>query len=299
MGDRDSPRRRTGKKPMKTSVAAALAGLAMASTPTLGADLFGSAPPPMTFPASQSPITEVGTNWYLRGDIGFERRPGAELLDGGRFACRRRPGILPFSSTLGSSSWRDDVSADIGLGYRFNNWLRFEGAYEYRTAGRRQGRDSDLPSRSTWIVPDATARVRSTGTNTLHRRPKPQASATRPRWPAPISISAITGASRLMSAAARPQRQHDPGKSASRQLDGTPTSAHSDRRPHGSEVWQSPTGEPSRSQTWLRNQNWNRSFSSTHYSMAGALMAGFGFQFRPSATLDIGYQYLNAGTTTL
>ena len=56
---------------MKTSIAAALAGLAMASTPTLGADLFGSAPPPMSYPGSQGPLTEVGTNWYLRGDVGY------------------------------------------------------------------------------------------------------------------------------------------------------------------------------------------------------------------------------------
>ena len=134
MGDRDSPRRRTGKEPMKTSVAAALAGLAMASTPTLGADLFGTAPPPMTFPASQSPITEVGTNWYLRGDIGLSADQAPTCLDGGDpDAGRRSEASYPSPSALGSSSWRDDISADIGLGYRFNNWLRFEGTYEYRT----------------------------------------------------------------------------------------------------------------------------------------------------------------------
>ena len=47
-------------------------------------------------------------------------------------------------------------------------------------------------------------------------------------------------------------------------------------------------------------QNWNRSFSSTKISFAGALMAGFGFRLTPSATLDIGYRYLNldlSGTT--
>ena len=68
---------------MKTSIAAALAGLAMASTPTLGADLFGTAPPPLTFPANQSPFTEVGSNWYLRGDVGYERRQAPTRLDGG------------------------------------------------------------------------------------------------------------------------------------------------------------------------------------------------------------------------
>ena len=49
MGDRDSSAPLYGKKLMKTSIAAALAGLAMASTPTLGAYLFGSAPPPVSY----------------------------------------------------------------------------------------------------------------------------------------------------------------------------------------------------------------------------------------------------------
>jgi opacity protein-like surface antigen len=40
-------------------------------------------------------------------------------------------------------------------------------------------------------------------------------------------------------------------------------------------------------------QNWNRNFSSTKFSFAGSLMAGFGFQLTPSATLDIGYRYIN------
>jgi opacity protein-like surface antigen len=40
-------------------------------------------------------------------------------------------------------------------------------------------------------------------------------------------------------------------------------------------------------------QNWDRHFNSTHYSMAGALMAGFGYQLTPSATLDVGYQFLS------
>jgi opacity protein-like surface antigen len=39
-------------------------------------------------------------------------------------------------------------------------------------------------------------------------------------------------------------------------------------------------------------QNWDRSFSTTQYTMAAALMAGLGIQMSPSATLDIGYRYL-------
>ena len=39
--------------------------------------------------------------------------------------------------------------------------------------------------------------------------------------------------------------------------------------------------------------NWNRNFTSTKFSFAGALMAGFGYQLTPSATLDIGYRFID------
>ena len=39
--------------------------------------------------------------------------------------------------------------------------------------------------------------------------------------------------------------------------------------------------------------NWNRNFTSTKFSFAGALMAGFGYQLTPSATLDIGYRFVD------
>ena len=53
-------------------------------------------------------------------------------------------GFLPFSSALGSSRPHDDFSADIGVGYRYNNWLRFEGTYEYRTAAAGKNTNSVL-----------------------------------------------------------------------------------------------------------------------------------------------------------
>jgi opacity protein-like surface antigen len=39
------------------------------------------------------------------------------------------------------------------------------------------------------------------------------------------------------------------------------------------------------------NQNWNRSFSSTKYTIAGQFMAGFGVPISQSAVLDVSYRY--------
>ena len=183
---------------MKTSVAAALAGLAMASTPTLGADLFGTAPPPMTFPASQSPITEVGSNWYLRGDLGFDldQAPSFSMA---AISMPTGAGFLPFSSALRLVADRTTISpADIGVGYRYNNWLRFEGTYEYRTAaaGAKNTNSVLCPTalRTAGRRPDAhRLRLRSDRDRhqRLHRRPRPHCGATRRRSPPLILISAI------------------------------------------------------------------------------------------------------------
>ncbi len=66
------------------------------------------------------------------------------------------------------------------------------------------------------------------------------------------------------------------------------------------QIWVNAYGQPVAQQSIaFTTQNWNRSFSTTKYSLAVAFMAGVGIQLTPSATLDIGYRYLNNGATTL
>src|SRR5579863_1459094 len=134
---------------MKTPVAAALASVALASlaaasTPTFAGDLFGPAAPPMSFPASESPTAEVGSNWYLRGDIGYGTEdsptvvPSAGLIpkvliDPGTGAsyvntpngdASHNVGV-----TRGFNKTADGVLFDVAAGYRMNNWLRFEASW--------------------------------------------------------------------------------------------------------------------------------------------------------------------------
>jgi opacity protein-like surface antigen len=303
MGNRDSPRRRTGKKSMKTSVAAALAGLAMASTPTLGADLFGTAPPPMTFPASQSPVTEVGSNWYLRGDLGLDldQAPSFSMA---AISMPTGSGFLPFSNSLGSARAHDDFSADIGVGYRYNNWLRFEGTYEYRTAAAGKNLNSVLCPTALTAVGTSGYLYDTTGTDTsvctgaldLTRRDSTALAAAYldlgNYWGVTPYVGGGLGLNADMISGNVGYTVNSSGAAYS--LSPTLTTGVTN-------VWVNSGGtaispQPNISFT---NQNWNRSISATHYSMAWALMAGFGFQISPSATLDIGYRYLNAGTSTL
>jgi opacity protein-like surface antigen len=62
------------------------------------------------------------------------------------------------------------------------------------------------------------------------------------------------------------------------------------------QIWVNSAGVPvGQQKIAFTTQNWNRSISSTRWSMAYDLMAGIGIQLTPSATLDIGYRYLNTG----
>lgn len=70
------------------------------------------------------PIVEYG-GWYLRGDIGLAKQR-LDRLD------------HPLFATATNFSWIDKGSFDaaptfgLGLGYKYNSWLRFDGTIEYR-----------------------------------------------------------------------------------------------------------------------------------------------------------------------
>jgi opacity protein-like surface antigen len=291
---------------MKTSIAAALAGLAMASTPTLGADLFGSAPPPMSYPPAQAPLTEVGSNWYLRGDLGIDLDQAPSFSMSG-ISSPTGAGFLPYSTSLGSSRPHDDFSADIGVGYRYNNWLRFEGTYEYRTAASGKNQNSVLCPTSLTAVGLSGYLYDQTGTNTsvctgalnLTRRDSTALAA------AYLDLGNYWGVTPYVGGGV--------GLNADMISGGVGYTVNSTGLPYSANLT-APTGAGTPTQQWVTsggtaispqpnigftNQNWNRSISQTHYTMAWALMAGLGIQLSPSATLDVGYRYLNAGSSTV
>jgi len=309
---------------MKTSIAAALAGLAMASSPTLGADLFGTAPPPMTFPDSQSPMTEVGSNWYLRGDVGygFEDEPTvvpaaglvpAVLTDAltGASYVNAPPGNASSNAgvTRGNNQTAQGFNFDVGVGYRVNNFLRLEATYMYSTGPNLsyvKGSlcpDATLPVSNEvggtavpvgylWAPVACTGYLRATQTNNTAL-----ASAY-------LDLGTFWGVTPYIGAGAGLNANTISGSTHFLiNSDGTPFRGNTSSS-GAPNVWVVQTGidgggyaiyTPLGTQPNVDfgNQNWDRHFSSTHYSMAAALMAGFGYQLSPSATLDVGYKYLS------
>jgi opacity protein-like surface antigen len=309
---------------MKTSVAAALAGLAMASTPTLGADLFGSAAPPMTFEANQSPLTEVGTNWYLRGDVGygFEDEPtvvptaglvpavltdpltGAPYVNAPPGNAKSNVGV-----TRGNNQNASALNFDIGVGYRVNNFLRLEATYMYSTGpslSYSKGSlcpdatgpvsnfvgGSNVPVGYLWAPVPCTGYLHATQTNNTALASAyfdlgnfwgvtPYIGAG-----AGLNANTISGSSHFLINADGSAYRGDTSASGAPNvwvvLTGYDSGGHAIYTPLGTQP--NMTFGP---------QNWDRHFNSTHYSMAAALMAGFGYQLTPSATLDVGYQFLS------
>jgi len=98
---------------------------AVAAVATVGAHAadmdFPNAPPSLT---PEVPV-ELGTGWYLRGDVGYAREQMPELSVN---AMPAPAGAQLLSSVGSKNGW----SAGLGFGYKFNSWLRTDFTYERR-----------------------------------------------------------------------------------------------------------------------------------------------------------------------
>src|SRR3984957_8906817 len=111
-----------------------LAGAAaLVAAPASAADLLGTSPP-LTLPATQGPLAyEVGSNWYVRGDLGisFDVAPTVSLAA----ISAPPPGFAGSSLPVysGQNIHATDFTGGVGAGYRWNNYLRFDATWDYRT----------------------------------------------------------------------------------------------------------------------------------------------------------------------
>jgi opacity protein-like surface antigen len=101
---------------LKTFVLSVAAVAVLMPQATHAADMPALPPPPM--------IEDYG-GWYLRGDIGLAKQR-LERLD------------HPLFATTPGFAWVDKGGFDaaptfgLGIGYKYSNWLRFDGTIEYR-----------------------------------------------------------------------------------------------------------------------------------------------------------------------
>jgi len=243
---------------MKLVTTVALASLTLAATAD-AADLFGAAP--ATIPASSAPTAvEIGSNWYLRGDIGvsFEPAPTVSLTPT-LAALAGDPDIPRGVATWGGGD-ATNVTAGLGFGYRFNDFLRFDATWDY------------------WTGPSAR---RSTAFLCGDRMGDPAGvcyGAANTAWHgntflanAYVDLGAWSGVTPYVGA----------GVGAS--FVSTQTSL---------DYSQSLLAPP-----FAPAGPWGGTINRTDTGFAWALMGGLSYQLTPSVLIDLGYRYLDGGVS--
>ncbi len=108
--------------------AAVAAAAAIGSAAAFAADMPQPLPPQpqLTYQPMQMIVEQPAGAWYLRGDIGLAITSNVDFL----FEPNPLNGAVNILGQHGSLG--DSVFFDAGVGYEFNNWLRFDVTAEYR-----------------------------------------------------------------------------------------------------------------------------------------------------------------------
>ena len=295
------PAGRSGAKTMKLSTKAALASLALAA-PAHGADLFGSAPG--TFPASEAPTAiEIGSNWYLRGDIGASFDDGPTLSAAPISAPPPGAASIPLAAWTGSNAERANFDGGLGFGYRFGDYLRIDATWDYRAGagGNRSaivvcpyalhGETSPTGAPLGYFYDPADT---CDGVMSVRRHANTfltNAYVDLGNWSG-FTPYVGGGLGLAVTSMQGSLNHYETANGQPYAADLTPTGAYP-------LIWLDPYGTPISPQPMIpfAPQNWSRTINSTTAGFAWALMAGFSYQLTPSVFVDFGYRYLNGGAT--
>ncbi len=292
---------------MKKIYAAVLFGLIMAPAHGLAADL--DAFPSVASSGGQQ-MVEVGTGWYLRGDIGVGLDNAPTLsFDPGSLAA---PPPASISPTFGANSNKTDFVGGAGFGYKFNNFIRADATFDYHSA-------MNLNKSASGIICPYTASGLTSQTQTGVSGPILLGYSYNPNETCNAAFQlqqqnytglangyfdlfTVAGFTPYVGAGGGLNIQTTSGSlTYAKSSDGTPYRAN--LTPTGAYpfVWVNPvSGAMVNPQPNIAfaPQNWDRSFKSTKYSFAFDLMAGIGIALTPNATLDLSYRYLDLGSST-
>ncbi|MGD0719778.1 MAG: outer membrane beta-barrel protein [Roseiarcus sp.] len=294
---------------MKRLFAVAIGSLFLAPAHVMAADM-------PAFPADSEQAgqqIEIGNNWYFRGDIGgsFDHVPTLSF-DPGSLGVPPAASVAP---AAGADATKFNLMGDLGAGYRFNSWFRADATLDYRTGTTLSSTTGGIicPYRADGISYTSTNAVTGVVTTTLLGYLYDPSETCNANFKLVqhnftglvngyIDLPGYWGVTPYVGAGAGLNTQISTGSlTYTKSSDGSSYAA--DLSPNGQypEVWINHiTGSFVNPQPNIAfaPQNWNRSYSKTRYSLALAGMVGFGFALTPNATLDIGYRYLDLGTTS-
>jgi opacity protein-like surface antigen len=286
--------------PMKVLFSLACAAAILAA-PASAADLFGSAPPP-AMPTGQSPMFEVGSNWYVRGDLGvsFDRAPSVSFSSLASPALNALGGPLTVGN--GANWTTTNFTGGAGFGYRWNDWLRFDATWDYRNGpgGSRQAAVVCPYAANAVIGPAGVPLgILYDRTNTCNASATVSQSDNAFLANAYLDLGTYYGFTPYIGGGLGINMNTLTGSvNYNETANGQPYTANLTAIPPIPPVWVNTQGQALAPQPNIAfgPQFWNRSIRTTTYSMAWALGAGIAYKITPSLTLDVGYRYLNSGT---
>jgi len=285
-----------------TSFPACLRTIAIAATaamiaqPSFGADF--------KFPVESAPEyisqpVELGSGWYLRGDLGWSNNKG--------------PQLAPETPSARLGTW----AIDVGAGYKINNWLRSDATIgwnkerDYSKAGAMvvcPYRLGGLTSQTTGFLlgyrwdtnetcsPNSTARVNKLDLmlNTY------------------LDLGTWGGFSPFVGAGAGVSvMRTNTTLKYMKTSDGTEYAADLTPTENYPRIWMDASGTPITSWTdslgvvhtgqppvSFAKQVWTRQASKTSFNLAWSLMGGVAYDITPQLKGELSYRYLNSGTFT-
>ena len=253
---------------MKLVTKAALACLALAA-PAQAADLFGP-PAPESFPESQAPTTvEIGSNWYLRGDLGvsLEKQPTVAYTPA--LGLWPDPPVIPLGATIWGGASTTNFDGALGIGYRFSNYLRFDATWDL-SVGPLVNRSTSFACSGGPATFELEVPGLCYGTFNAQRHTNTVLGN------AYVDLGSWSGITPYLGG-------------------GVGISAVS---MHANFIY-SPNGVAAPLDQIvalkLPLSEWGNSINTTAFGFAWALMAGLSYQITPSIAIDFGYRYLNGG----
>ncbi|WP_159730248.1 outer membrane protein [Methylosinus sp. Ce-a6] len=217
-------------------------------------------------PAPEDGPVELGTGWYLRGDIAAARSP-----------------VLNIDGAVTANNFVNNWSAGLGFGYRYNSWLRTDLTADYQPLYSRSGA-AYVATRCQIGAVGTPPGGPFTGSDPVYATCSPyfQSRATTAVFLGNVYVDLGTwgGITPYVGAGVGLDVMFQ--KSQAQWYQGNLV-------PYAGVTWT----DPYTLGTYMAN--WDRSYSNTYLKFAYAFMGGFAYELTDHWTIDVGYRYLNLG----
>ena len=263
----------------------ALVGIvgALVSHTAVAADMsFGMAPPP---PLDEARV-EIGTGWYLRGDVSGARENTPKLFSD----------MTLSPDAKGQNGW----SASLGAGYKFNNWLRTDLTYDLRNTLKADAKSAVFAC-PTQVNPYLDGNGQAVGWNMIYGPCSELQKSTLKRQSVLLNgyvdigtwnrVTPYVGAGVGVTAG---KARGDKNWWYENQSEYKPNIT----MPTGNSLpWVNQDGTPAAAPTnfVFGQQNKHYTYSRSMFNFTWALMAGVAVDVSSNAKVDLGYRYINMG----